>query len=359
MIDKTQGKTPPGSSKSDVEAVDWLISVQEIASDPKAPEGALYDVRARLCVWAASSPANAKSFLETVLIFEALGDRNAKLLAEMAAIVASNSNVASDNQTVCTRNAVTPPAQGRARVPTLKHLLAAAVLVGTLLAGVGFWYLTTSGTTYRSLAGERPRIPLPDGSIVFLNELTEVRVAFSSTSRKVSLIRGEALFDVVHDARREFVVQSFGAEIQALGTQFDIRQLPDRAQVVVVEGSVGVQSPSSVQPSSGDRHLTLRAGEMAAVSAQDLTKATDADVASILAWHRADLVVARQPLSAVAALFNHDNRRQVWIVGPAAQRQINGTYKTDHPEQLVQALQTLYPDLSVQETNDGWLIESH
>jgi transmembrane sensor len=364
MMDKTQGKTPPGSSKSDVEAVDWLVAVTEIAADPKAPEGALYEVQARLNAWAASSPANAKSFLETVLIFEALGDRNAKLLAEMAAIVESNGEVASPDQTVCALPAVSSPprvsaTQDRVRVPTLKQALAAAVLVGALLAGMAVRYWVDPGTTYRSLAGERTRIPLQDGSVVFLNELTEMQVSFSNTNRKVSLIRGEALFDVAHDARREFVVHSLGTEIQALGTQFDVRQLPGRTQVVVVEGSVGVNSPSSTERSLEDRHITLVAGDVADASTQTLTRTKQADVASILAWHRADILVVRQPLSAVAELFNHDNRRQVQIFGPVAERRISGTYKTDHPEVLVQALQHLYPDLSVQETSDGWFIESH
>lgn len=78
-------------------------------------------------------------------------------------------------------------------------------------------------------AGQRMQITLPDGSHIHLNSGTELRypVVFARNSRRVKL-SGEALFDVVHDAKKPFIVETFVSDIQVLGTKFNV--LANKAQ---------------------------------------------------------------------------------------------------------------------------------
>src|SRR5690606_10612998 len=82
---------------------------------------------------------------------------------------------------------------------------AAAAAVLALAAGGG-WWLLPAGTGYETAIGEVRRLPLADGSVMTLNTASKARVVYSAGQRSVRLLEGEALFDVVRDPARPFVV---------------------------------------------------------------------------------------------------------------------------------------------------------
>jgi len=53
-----------------------------------------------------------------------------------------------------------------------------------------------------------------DGSVAYLNTAYHLRWLGSGDDRRVELISGEALFDVVHDENRPFTVILDGSEIR-------------------------------------------------------------------------------------------------------------------------------------------------
>ena len=63
------------------------------------------------------------------------------------------------------------------------------------------------------------------------------------TPRRVSLVRGEALFTVTHDASRPFEIEMGPGRVVDLGTRFDVEKLPGAVRVAVFEGRVGVKTP--------------------------------------------------------------------------------------------------------------------
>ncbi|WP_199140818.1 FecR family protein [Pedobacter sp. ASV12] len=90
--------------------------------------------------------------------------------------------------------------------------------------------------------GEQRSITMPDGSIVYLNAGSRMsyNAHFSTDKREVKL-EGEAFFDVVHEARRPFVVRTGKVSTTVLGTSFNIKAFPAKAVEVTVEtGKVGV-----------------------------------------------------------------------------------------------------------------------
>jgi transmembrane sensor len=111
--------------------------------------------------------------------------------------------------------------------------LAAAVVVLALLPAPS---LHTTGP------GEVATVSLQDGSTVWLNGDSRLRVDFSAPLRRVVLERGEAFFKVAHDAGRPFVVEAEPRRIVVTGTEFDVRRAADSVEVSVAEGHVKVEA---------------------------------------------------------------------------------------------------------------------
>lgn len=133
-------------------------------------------------------------------------------------------------------------------------LRAAAAVLIVVMAGTSAWLaLRDAGAeemtyaAYRTTTGERRSIVLADGSRLMLNSATHLRVSedFSKT-RYIELTDGEVFFDVAHDARKPFIIQSGSLTTKVLGTSFNIRayrQSPD-VSVSVVSGRVSVSEGS-------------------------------------------------------------------------------------------------------------------
>ncbi|WPV01939.1 DUF4974 domain-containing protein [Mucilaginibacter sp. cycad4] len=90
--------------------------------------------------------------------------------------------------------------------------------------------------------GQKVKLRLPDGSIVFLNADSKIRFPekFAGKTRDIFL-EGEAFFDVVHDPDQPFIVHARGINTQVLGTAFDIESYHrDEVSVAVLRGKVSV-----------------------------------------------------------------------------------------------------------------------
>ncbi len=88
---------------------------------------------------------------------------------------------------------------------------------------------------------EATTVILPDGSIVKMNAGSKLEYPsqFSNEKRIVKL-SGEAYFEVIHNASNPFVVELKNAEVEDLGTSFNISAYPgkEKVEVNVTSGSV-------------------------------------------------------------------------------------------------------------------------
>ncbi len=78
-------------------------------------------------------------------------------------------------------------------------------------------------TTLEVPAGQQFRMKLEDGTDVWLSagSRLEYPSIFVGGERRVK-IEGEAMFDVEHDEKRPFVVETFACDVKVLGTRFDV-----------------------------------------------------------------------------------------------------------------------------------------
>jgi transmembrane sensor len=88
-------------------------------------------------------------------------------------------------------------------------------------------------------------VELADRSTITLHRNSELQYPdlFASDSRLVRLQRGQAFFNITHDAGRPFVVEAGDVVIKVLGTEFNV-QLQDTAMTIHVrDGRVLVTTP--------------------------------------------------------------------------------------------------------------------
>src|SRR6185437_15005809 len=78
-----------------------------------------------------------------------------------------------------------------------------------------------------------------------LDARSEVSVRYTSDARALTLVRGQAQFDVAHDVARPFSVTAEGHEVLATGTAFDVDLLGPKLLVTLLKGRVVVLPQSA------------------------------------------------------------------------------------------------------------------
>jgi transmembrane sensor len=96
-------------------------------------------------------------------------------------------------------------------------------------------------TSYETPENLRKTLKLPDGGEIALNTSTHVLISYGPRARDVTLLRGEASFDVVQDSDRPFRVHVGGRRFLAQdeGARFNLHRVTnDNVELAVVRGQV-------------------------------------------------------------------------------------------------------------------------
>lgn len=128
--------------------------------------------------------------------------------------------------------------------------------------------------------GGQYQVVLPDGSKVWLNAASSLSypAVFTGNKREVEL-KGEAYFEITHDAKKPFSVRSAGQVVKVLGTHFNISSYPAEAPVktTLLEGSIALSETGTART-----HM-LHPGQQATLSNAGLTL-KDVDTEESIAW---------------------------------------------------------------------------
>jgi transmembrane sensor len=239
-----------------------------------------------------------------------------------------------------------------------KYWEAAAAAVLILGLGAALWSSRPPAMQLMSTAvGQQRHVTLADGSRLTLNTNTSLAVKLTAQRRDVYLRRGEAHFDVVHDASRPFFVHAGNAVIRDVGTQFEVRLKSDRdLDILVDEGEVQVQgsltaaAPADlgghVRGESADWVRALSAGEQLLVAGPHLevVSVTPRQIADDLAWRQGALVFEGEPLSQALSEVARYTPVRIVLTGPkVASMPISGRFRTDDVSGFCQALQAALP----------------
>jgi transmembrane sensor len=359
------GITRRARKRISAEAVDWFLQFQETA-------GAGQD-RQAFSEWLLRSPAHVEEYLRVsrswcIVDIGAEGD-----LEPDALVAAAKKHHETDNVVHLPRRfgRRSPPESGDSgRRFSRKdgwRALAASLILGIALWGTYLsWHFPM---TFQTMVGEQRSFTLQDGSVVFLNTNSKLRVGWSSTERHIDLVRGEARFKVAKDASRPFTVATTTAAVRAVGTVFNVRADPPSTQVAVLEGQVEVTSApapelvaelqpppkgaSEAVPPRTVSRVRLAAGERAAVTSLGIQTNTGPPIESVMAWTERRLVFRDQPLIAVIGEFNRYRMQPLVLDDPElAAVKISGVFDLSDTESLIAYLGA-YETVQVDSKTDG------
>lgn len=130
-------------------------------------------------------------------------------------------------------------------------------------------------TSVNTLYGQMANVTLPDGTRVWLNSNTRIEYpsVFAKDKREIK-IDGEAYFEVVHDAKRAFIVHTPREEtVRVLGTKFYVEAYSnsEKFETALMEGCVEVNNNSNSFIISPLERVVLKNGKMV------IEKITDMD----------------------------------------------------------------------------------
>ncbi len=217
--------------------------------------------------------------------------------------------------------------------------------------------------TLKTQVGEQNSFTLKDGSQVQLNTNSLVEVDYSPNHRLLTLIRGEARFDVAKDKNRPFTVTAGKKSFTALGTIFNVQKNNNQAmELVVTEGKVLITEASTsiidikktlIQASINDIPEALTAtlvvsGEKALIASDSpsinmppVEKVSLDKIHRDLAWQQGMLIFEGEPLSTALAEISRYTTSNFEIVdNEIAKIKVAGYFKAGDIDGLLISLQS-------------------
>ena len=159
--------------------------------------------------------------------------------------------------------------------------------------------------------GKKSNLELSDGSKIWLNSGSRLvyPAVFKGGNREVYL-EGEAIFEVVSDKKRPFLVVSEGQKIEVLGTVFNVSTYKSEKQVTTTlkSGSVQIEYQSQNSKNTTEK-LKITPGTQATYNKEDKRIASKpVNVEHYFSWRNNELVFKNDPLQfIIGKLIRHYN----------------------------------------------------
>ncbi len=208
----------------------------------------------------------------------------------------------------------TSAATGRSNVRSASARVAAAFVIAAIAGGA--WFALSPQPSrervYATGIGGRETLKLADGSQIELNTGTTVRVSVNANQRRVTLEKGEAFFQIVHNAERPFVVAAGDHRVVDLGTKFMVRRDPGRFEVALVEGRARLEATNG-KAAAPARDLVPGDVVIATANTVFSEKKATQTLANELGWRRGVLVFRDAALADVAEELNRYNTQKIII----------------------------------------------
>ena len=185
---------------------------------------------------------------------------------------------------------------------------------------------------YHTDIGEIKNIPLDDGSQLILASNSYINVEYTKQSRKIKLIAGEIYIKTAKDPyKRPFFVSTSNGDLEALGTQFTVRQEKKKTKLNVYEHAVAIHSAGPA------REKIIKQGFRAVFNAQHISNAIPLKNDQPY-WTQHLLVVENWPLKKVLhELYRY--QQGTYFIDPSIENiQISGVFSLVHINQSLETI---------------------
>ncbi|CAH1904003.1 Iron uptake regulator [Candidatus Nitrotoga sp. HW29] len=198
--------------------------------------------------------------------------------------------------------------------------------------------------------GEQRTVTLADGTIVTLNTDSAINIRFSTTERRVLLVKGEILVNTGKDTdhndssgignglSRPFLIETAQGELQPLGTRFVVRQQTDASRIDVFEGAVDIRPHNGV----GATRI-LRAGEQTRFTRNVINEPTVIVSDTDTAWIDGMLVASGMRLADFLAELSRHRPGRLSCDPAIAELRVSGSYPLADTDRILDILRTTLP----------------
>lgn len=291
---------PPSLGKVQDQAFAWFARMQDSKASPADKAG--------FAEWLAASPAHQTAYDKVVQLWQS-PTLNAAL---------------SQHATIPLR-----PKLGK---KTMRRWAAAASIA--LISG---WFLVSTGWLQRwqaditTATGEQRRVMLADGSALILNTDSAVKLDYAGERRGVTLLSGEAYFEVQADKDRPFIVTTAQGTVRVVGTRFSVKT-GDTAEVDVESGIV-------ICSAEQGQNRQLSVGQHTEIDKQSVAEISAINTDRAFAWLKGRLIFQDQTLADVITELDRYHPGAIVITDTKlAQTRITGNYKLDDTAALIRTL---------------------
>jgi len=357
------------------EAASWAVHIDQDSLTPK--------LKKDLMLWLKESPIHVEELLLANSLMSSLNDVDKtktinieRLIAEIDfSVVSFNKKTASS--AINREPELTPAASFKNILPTMLALSAVVLIVLTINLSKPPIGSTLEPEVLHTQVGEQRSLTLDDGSTIFLNTNTQIKVNYRQDVRMIELSKGEALFKVAHDPNRPFQVYSDGSMTQAIGTVFNVEQTNKGTEIAVVEGKVFVQpvnlknidiysknNPLQIRQPLGEENkqdkFILTVGEQVSVAQNgSVSVKVNQDLDKITSWRMRRLIFKSESLQSIVQEFNRYNHSKIMLDDVSLKAiKFSGVFDANDPYSFVKFLE-LSSDIKVAQISDNEIHLDH
>ena len=189
---------------------------------------------------------------------------------------------------------------------------------------------------------------LPDGSTLYVNANTRLRVDFTAHQRIIHLDKGQLYIEVAADKERPLFVQAGEANVRVVGTAFDVRRSPQQLVVSVAHGQVAFEPDAkNAVTLLGAQQRAIYHYAQGTLQQQPLTSEDVAD------WRSGHLSFRNRELaSLIDELSLYRPQVPLQVSNAVAHLKVSGNLDVNDPDALLNALPALLP-VKVMASADG------
>ncbi|AZF04225.1 FecR domain-containing protein [Pseudomonas sp. R5-89-07] len=195
---------------------------------------------------------------------------------------------------------------------------------------------------------------LPDGSTLYVNANTRIRVDFTAHQRILHLDKGQLYIEVAADKERPLYVQAGQANVRVVGTGFDVRRSEQQLVVSVAHGQVAFE-PDATHP------VTLLDARQRAIYqyAKGTLQQQTLSAEEVADWRGGHLAFRNRELaSLIDELSLYRPQAPLQVSKAVAQLKVSGNLDVNDPDALLNALPALLPVKTVTSADGIVRIES-
>lgn len=190
------------------------------------------------------------------------------------------------------------------RIVTIATAAAAVLVVGLFLGGFfnapGFIEVSNS-------EGVAQVVKLPDGTSVTMAPGSQLSYAENFDKNRSVRLNGEAYFDVFRNPELPFIIEAGAAEVEVLGTAFNVNSSEKSTVITVNHGLVEVRNENA--------KLQLKAGQAAEVSTEKVMP-LDHSQAYVFGWMSGEFLFEETSLTVVVEELNKYYKDEIILLSP-------------------------------------------